>query len=90
MPTVAESGVPGFEVIGWFGILVPRGTPAPIVDRLVSEFTAVMQLPEVKTLVNDTMASFVPPLGPAYFADFIRSEAAKWRKVVLAANLKAE
>jgi tripartite-type tricarboxylate transporter receptor subunit TctC len=90
VPTVAESGVPGFEVIGWFGILVPRGTPTPIVDRLVAEFTAVMQLPEVKTLVNDTMASFVPPLGPAYFADFIRSEGVKWRKVVLAANLKAE
>ncbi|RZL93416.1 MAG: tripartite tricarboxylate transporter substrate binding protein [Variovorax sp.] len=90
VPTLAESGLPGFEVTGWVGILVPRGTPEPIVKRLVTEFTAIMQMQEVKNLVNDTMASFVPPLGPEYFAKFIHSETAKWREVVLGANLKAD
>lgn len=90
VPTLAESGLPGFEVTGWVGVLVPRGTPAPIVKRLVTEFTAVMQMPDVKKLVSDTMASFVPPLGPEHFAKFIHSETAKWREVVLGANLKAD
>lgn len=90
VPTLAESGLPGFEVTGWVGILVPRGTPAPIVKRLVSEFTTVMQTPEMKNLVNDTMASFVPPLGPEHFAKFIRSETEKWREVVVGANLKVD
>ncbi len=89
VPTVAEAGLPGFEVTGWVGVLVPRGTPAPIVDRLVAEFTAVMALPEIKRVVSE-MSSFVPPLGPAYFAKFIQTETAKWREVVVGANLKAE
>lgn len=90
VPTLAESGLPGFEVTGWVGILVPRGTPKPIVNRLVAEFTAIMQMQEVRNLVTDTMASFVPPLGPEHFAKFIHSETEKWRAVILGANLKAD
>jgi tripartite-type tricarboxylate transporter receptor subunit TctC len=89
VPTVSESGLPGFEVIGWIGILVPRGTPQPVVQRLVEEFTAVMQLADIQRVV-DEMASYVPPLGPDYFARFIRSETAKWHDVVVAADLHAE
>ena len=88
VPTVAESGLPNFEVTGWVGVLVPRGTPEPVVQRLVKEFTAIMQLPEFKQVV-DEMGSFVPPLGPEHFARFIRSETAKWHDVVRDANLKA-
>ena len=90
VPTVAESGVPGFEATGWVGILVPRGTPQPVVDRLAREFVAVMQLPDIQHIVKNDMASFVPPLGPDYFAGFIESETQRWRKVVRSANLKAE
>ncbi|VTU45611.1 Argininosuccinate lyase (plasmid) [Variovorax sp. SRS16] len=90
VPTVAESGLPGFEVTGWVGVLVPRGTPQPIVDRMVKEFDAVMKLPDIQRVVTNDMASFVPTLGPAYFTQFIASETERWRKVVRAANLKAE
>jgi len=90
VPTVAESGLPGFEVTGWVGALVPAGTPEPIVRRLVEEFTAVMQMPDIVNVVNNDMASFVPPLGPEHFAAFIRSETAKWREVVEGANLRAD
>ncbi|HSH89799.1 MAG TPA: tripartite tricarboxylate transporter substrate binding protein [Ramlibacter sp.] len=89
VPTVAESGLPNFEVIGWVGVLVPRGTPPAITSRMVSEFTAIMQTPELKKAVAD-MGSFVPTLGPEHFAKYIRSETVKWRDVVNGANLKAE
>lgn len=90
VPTVAESGVPGFDVTGWVGVLVPKGTPQPIVDRLVSEFKTVMlQDPDIKKLVQDDMLSYVPPMGPEHFANFIRTETAKWREVVRGANLSA-
>ncbi|GAA4326603.1 tripartite tricarboxylate transporter substrate binding protein [Pigmentiphaga soli] len=89
VPTVGET-VPGFEVTGWVGILVPRDTPAPVVSKLADSFTEVMHLPAVENLVKNDMASFVPTLGPAYFADFIKSETEKWRKVVKGADLKAQ
>jgi tripartite-type tricarboxylate transporter receptor subunit TctC len=88
VPTVAESGLPGFEVTGWVGVLVPKGTPAPIVSRLVTEFTRIMELPELERTVAD-MGSFIPPLGPDHFAQFIHSETVKWREVVQSANLQA-
>ncbi len=90
VPTVAELGYPGFEVTGWLGLLVPRGTPQPIVNRLVTETTAVMQMPEIRKVVNEDMASYVPPLGPDYFTKFIASENRKWREVVTAADIKPE
>jgi tripartite-type tricarboxylate transporter receptor subunit TctC len=89
VPTVSESGLPGFEVIGWIGILTPRGTPEPVVQRLADEFTTVMESPEIQRVVEE-MASYVPPLGPDYFARFIQSETTKWHDVVVAADLHAE
>jgi tripartite-type tricarboxylate transporter receptor subunit TctC len=89
VPTVAEAGVPGFEVTGWISLLAPAGTPAPIMNRLVTEVTAVMQTPDIKRLVADN-ASFVPPLGPEYFTRFLQSETVKWREVVTAAKITAD
>jgi len=89
VPTVAESGVPGFDVTGWVGVLVPKDTPQPIVNRLVQEFNVAMQHPDIKKLVQDDMLSFVPPMGPDHFARFISSETVKWREVVRSANITA-
>ncbi|KWT97033.1 MULTISPECIES: tripartite tricarboxylate transporter substrate binding protein [unclassified Variovorax] len=89
VPTVAEQGLPGFEVTGWVGVLVPKGTPEPIVKRLVAEFTAIMQLPEIRKAVAD-MGSYVPPLGPEYFAKYIGSETARWKELITSANIKVE
>ncbi len=89
VPTVAESGFPGFEVIGWIGVLVPKNTPQPVIDRLVREFSSVMELPAVRRSVTD-MGSFVPTLGPDHFAKFIHTEVVKWRDVVRSANIKPQ
>ena len=90
VPTVAEIGMPGFEVTGWSGVLAPRGTPAPIVAKLAEAFTAVLRMPDVKAIMAEKGAMDVPPLGPEYFKGFIRDETEKWRKVVKSANIKAE
>ncbi|HMN78631.1 MAG TPA: tripartite tricarboxylate transporter substrate binding protein [Burkholderiaceae bacterium] len=89
VPTVAEQGYPGFEVTGWVGVLVRSGTPDPIVQRLVAEFTSIMELPEIRRAVEE-MGSYVPPLGPDHFGRYIRSETARWRDLINAANIKVE
>lgn len=89
LPTVAESGYPGFEVIGWFGWLAPAGTPKAIVGRLNQEIVKALALPEVKDrLLN--LATV--PVGdkPEEFARFIRSEHDKWAKVIKAAKIEIE
>jgi tripartite-type tricarboxylate transporter receptor subunit TctC len=89
LPTVAESGYPGFEVIGWFGWLAPAGTPKAIVGRLNQEIVKALALPEVKDrLLN--LATV--PVGdkPEEFARFIRSEHDKWAKIIKAAKIEIE
>ena len=88
--TVSEAGVAGFDANGWIGALVPRGTPAPIVARIVTEFRAVMQLPEIQHVVKNEMASFVPELGPEYFAAFMLAESKRWGAVVRSSDVKIE
>lgn len=86
LPTVAESGFPGFEVLGWFGWLAPAGTPPAIVDRLNREIVAVLRMPEVR----DRLASMsTVPVGNSSreFGDFIRSEYEKWGKVIRRAGI---
>lgn len=81
LPTVAESGLPGYEVINWYGVLAPAGAPQAIVAKLNAEITRIMNLPDVKErlagLGSETMTS-----TPQEFASFIKSETAKWAKVV--------
>lgn len=89
VPTVAESGYPGFEVIGWIGLLAPKNTPQPAINRLVREFTTIMNMPDIRHKVAD-MGSFVPTLGPDHFAKFIHTEAVKWGNVVRSANIKPQ
>jgi tripartite-type tricarboxylate transporter receptor subunit TctC len=89
LPTVAEAGLKGFEVIGWFGWLAPAATPRPIVTRLNAELVRTLKLPNVR----DTLLSqSTEPVGntPQEFAAFMRSEHAKWAKVIKAAKVKVE
>jgi len=90
VPTVAEAGMPGFEVTGWMGVLAPKGTPDAIVARLDREFSAVLALPEIKTLFAEKGAMDIPPTGAEHFRRFIRAETDTWRKVVRTANIQAE
>lgn len=89
LPTVAESGYPGFEVIGWFGWLAPAKTGKAIVGRLNQELVRALQTPEVKERL---LSMATVPVGdkPEEFARFIRSEHEKWARVIKAANIKLQ
>jgi tripartite-type tricarboxylate transporter receptor subunit TctC len=89
VPTMAEAGFAGVEGVGWNGIFVPAGTPAPIIQRLHKEIAAVLQGKEMK----DDAANLGYRLGgesPGDFAAFVRSEEQKWAKVIKDANIKVE
>ena len=89
LPTIAESGYPGFEVTLWFGLLAPAGTPAPIVNKLSDALAAVTSSTEIKE--RFAALGFEPvTTSPKQFADFIRTEAPKWEKAVRSAGVKAE
>src|SRR6185369_16635674 len=87
VPTMAESGLPGFESFNWQGVVVPAGTPRAIVDRLNREFNAILALPEQRDAILAT-ASEVGGGSPEEFGDLIRSETAKWAEVVKAAKIQ--
>ncbi len=89
LPTVAESGLPGFDISTWFGIFAPAHTPQPIVDRLHHEFTRALALPDVREKMLNMGAE---PVGdtPAQFAAFIQGEAQKYAKVIRASGAKAD
>ena len=87
LPTVADSGLPDFEALQWFGILMPAGTPKPIVDRMNREIVAVLQTPEIKGRF-ETMGIEVAGGTPESFTTFMADEAAKWQKIAKDAGVK--
>jgi len=80
LPALAET-LPGYEAIGWFGVLAPAGTPAPIVGALNSGFVRVLNLPDVRQLLAD-QGMEAAGNSPEQFAELIRRDLAKWAKVV--------
>jgi tripartite-type tricarboxylate transporter receptor subunit TctC len=89
VPTVAEAGLPNFEVTTWYGILAPAGTPKAIVVRLNAELAKIMHSPELKERL-DALATDPVTSTPEEFAGLIKREIAKWREVVREAGLKAD
>jgi tripartite-type tricarboxylate transporter receptor subunit TctC len=89
VPTVDESGVPGYDVTVWFGILAPAGTPKEIVARLNTEMVKVMRTPEVTDRFNKSGVDVVASSSEE-FSVFLKSEVARWAKVVQDANIKAD
>ncbi len=89
LATVAESDLPGFDVTGWYGVFVPRGTPAAIIARLQTQIAKILRTPEV----GDRLTSEGADVGgdsPAEFAAFVKSESAKWAKVVKISGVRAD
>jgi tripartite-type tricarboxylate transporter receptor subunit TctC len=89
VPTVAESGLPGFEAAGWLGIWVPTGTPKDIIARLNSETRTALESADIRERFKDFGAEAAPTTASG-FARFIRSEIDKWTPVVKAAGVKME
>jgi tripartite-type tricarboxylate transporter receptor subunit TctC len=89
VPTVAESGFPGFDATGWLGIFVPNGTPPAVIARLQAEIAKIMQKPEVQQqmLANGVEASWTPG---AEFGAMVTREGAKWQKIMRDAGIKPE
>ena len=89
LPTVAESGVPGYEASAWFGVVVPAATPREIIVRLNSEINRAVNLPDMKERFAQQGA--IPAPGtPEDFTAWIRSEIAKWGKVVKVSGARVE
>ncbi|PTX03144.1 MFS transporter, partial [Achromobacter mucicolens] len=90
VPTLAESGLPGFDVESWFGLVAPAGTPKPVIDRLNQAVNKALASPALQTSYKQ--GGFFPPQPPntpETFAKKIASEIDKWGAVVKSANLKA-
>ena len=87
--TVAESGLPGFEAVNWYGWLAPAGTPVAVVDKLNREIGNIVRLPDVQQRFARDGAEPASST-PSEFSERIVSEVARWRKVVTEANLRVE
>lgn len=88
VPAVAET-LPGYEVVNWFGMVVPAATPSDIVNRLHAEAVKTLRLPEIRERL---MESGAEPVGssPEEFGTFMKAETAKWAKVIKEANIHAD
>jgi tripartite-type tricarboxylate transporter receptor subunit TctC len=89
VPTIAEAGVPGYEAVQWWGLLVPAGTPADIIARLHKEAVAVMTTQSIRERFEREGMAVVAGT-PQEFAAYIRSEAEKWAKIVKSAGIQPE
>jgi tripartite-type tricarboxylate transporter receptor subunit TctC len=89
LPTVAESGLPGYESISWWGIVGPAGMPAPLVERLNREITRIMSLPDVREQVRGLGADSWTST-PQRFLEFIREETELYGKIIREAGIKVE
>ena len=89
VPTIAEAGVPGFEVSNWWGILAPVGTPQPVLERLYKEINVILDSPETRKRFELEGAEVIR-MKPAEMTAFVAQETEKWTRVVKEAGIKPE
>jgi tripartite-type tricarboxylate transporter receptor subunit TctC len=89
VPTIAESGFPGFEATAWYGVHAPARTPKPIVARLNSEFVKALKLPDVRERLS-SLGFEISGSTPEFYGNYIKSEIKKWAKVVKASGARPE
>lgn len=89
LPTIAEAGVPGYEAGAWFGLLAPAGTPKAVIAQLSAESARILKLPDMSKRISELGAE---PVGstPEQFAELIKSEIAKWAKVIKDAKVELQ
>jgi tripartite-type tricarboxylate transporter receptor subunit TctC len=89
VPTLDEAGLPGFEVVGWNGLLAPAGTPRPIIEKLNREIVRILRSADVTALLKEQGVDVVGDT-PEEFASVIRTDIEKWRGIITAAGIKIE
>ena len=89
VPTIAEGGLPGYEVAQWFGVFVPAGTPKPLIAKLNRELTTILALQEVKDRYT---AQGVEPTSntPEVFDAYVKSEVVRWKKLLKEMDIRGE
>ena len=89
VPTVAESGYPGFETVAWFGFFAPKGTPQAIVEKFAQEIAEVLRAPDIREAL---IAQGSDPVGssPAQFRAYVEAEITKWTQVARRANVRLD
>jgi tripartite-type tricarboxylate transporter receptor subunit TctC len=90
LPTVSESGLPGFDVSAWNGVLAPRGTPRSVVEQLNRELRRIVALPAATERARAEGAEIITQGTPEQFAAYIQSQIAKWAKVVKFADIRPD
>src|SRR5258706_2690942 len=90
LPTVAEAGVPGYELVNWYGVLAPARTPKLIVSRLASELAQIMALPDIRERALQNQGIEAVASTTEEFAAVMKNEVAKWRKLTKAIGIRAE
>lgn len=88
IPTIAEQGLPGFEVVGWYGIMAPKNLPQPLVKRLHSELIKIMNEPAIQKIIFNQGATAIGS-SPEEFRKYLLEDMTKWQKVVKASGAKA-
>ncbi len=89
LPTVSESGVPGYEAMPWLGIVAPAGTPQPVVDRLYREVAKILSEPDIKERFKAWGLDIIG-YSPTEFSSFIRRDVDQWTRVITNAKIKAD
>lgn len=89
VPTVSESGLTGYDSTGWFGVVAPAGTPAPVIARLNAEITAALNDNEIKTSMRNLGVEPAPGTA-AEFETYIKSETVKWARVIKTSGTKID
>jgi tripartite-type tricarboxylate transporter receptor subunit TctC len=89
VPTLAESGYPGFEPLGWVGVLAPAGTPKPVIEKISRELMRIVKLPDVQARLNEQT---LVPVGdsPESFAKTLKQDMALWAAIVSGAGIKPQ
>lgn len=89
IPTMIESGIPGFEITAWFGVMAPGTTPQPLIQKISADVQRIVAMPEIRDRI---IADASEPVGnrPDEYAAFIRAEITKWRGVIKQANMRPD
>jgi tripartite-type tricarboxylate transporter receptor subunit TctC len=90
VPTMLEAGVPDFDLVSWYGVVVPWGTPKSIIDRLNADLRKTMQSPEVRDKLAASLGADTTVNSPEAFGAMLRKEFVLWAKLVREMNIKVE